>query len=159
MSLKKYVQDSEGVWRDANDVAEYPSFSDGDTINYRVVVTNTGQGVLNGVVVRDDKQPELGSFEIDTPLEPGEANAYVHEYEVTLGEGVPDTLINTACVSAPQPADSEDPVQVNCDPAGIELIGVPTHDKELVSAAPIGDGRWELVYGIDVTNTSTRSTS
>src|SRR5690606_9984640 len=46
VSLKKYVQDAEGNWVDANDVAEYPTFRPGETINYRIVVVNTGQGTL-----------------------------------------------------------------------------------------------------------------
>ncbi|TKV25475.1 DUF11 domain-containing protein, partial [Arthrobacter sp. NamB2] len=155
-SLKKYVQDSEGVWRDANDVAEYPSFQVGDAVRYRIVVTNTGQGILTNVEVTDDLQPELGEFVIDS-LEPGQLAS--HEYQITLEEGGPDTVVNTASATADTPEDSEVPPTIPSDPAGFEVTGVPTHDKELVSATPIGDGRWELVYGIDVTNTSTRSTS
>jgi uncharacterized repeat protein (TIGR01451 family) len=158
VSLKKYVQDADGNWRDANDAAEYPSFREGDTVNYRVVVTNTGQGTLRDLTVSDDKQPQLGSFEIDE-LAPGEQNAFVHEYEVTLGADVPDSIVNTACVSAPRPADTNEDVDTSCDPAGITVDGEPTHAKELRSATPVGDGRWELVYGIDVENASTHPTS
>lgn len=158
VSLKKYVQDSEGEWRDANDVADYPAITVGGEVNYRVAVTNTGQGTLKDLVITDDRQPELGAFTIDT-LEPGEGSAYVHEYTITLGEGAPDTLVNTACVSAPKPADTNDEVQTSCDPAGLEVTGDPTHDKELVSATPVGSGQWKLVYGIDVSNATTRPTS
>lgn len=151
VSLKKYVQDANGEWRDANDVADYPSFRPGDTIKYRVVVENTGQGTVTNLTVSDDKQPELGAFVVEE-LAPGETES--HEYEIVADETLPQTLVNTACAAADQPADSEDPVDVNCDPAGIELVGDPTHEKELISATPIGGGQWEVVYGIDVTNES-----
>ena len=157
-SLKKYVQNSDGDWVDANDASEYPRFRVGETVNYRIVVVNTGQGTIRDLEVRDDLQPELGSFVIEELL-PGEEHAYVKEYAITLEAGSPGTVVNSACASAPRPDDSEDPVQVNCDPAGFEVDGAPAHTKELVSATPAGDGRWELVYGIDVTNTSEYPTS
>ncbi|GAA4422630.1 hypothetical protein GCM10023169_17310 [Georgenia halophila] len=158
-SLKKYVQDAEGVWRDANDVADYPLFRDGDTVRYRIGVENTGQGVLTDVEVSDDQQPQLGSFVIDE-LAVGETE--FREFEIVLGQDGPETVINEACATiAPenQPNDVETPVQINCDPAGFEVDGDPTHDKTLVSATPVGGGQWEVVYGIEVTNTSTHPTS
>jgi uncharacterized repeat protein (TIGR01451 family) len=154
--LKKYVQDSTGVWRDANTVEDYASFRVGETVRYRIVVENTGQGTLTNIEVSDDLQPELGSFVVEE-LAPEESES--HEFEIVLGEGGPDTVVNTACAAADQPADSEDPVQINCDPAGFEVDGDPTHVKELVSATPIGNGQWEVVYGIDVTNTSAHPTT
>ncbi len=158
VSLKKYVQDRDGTWHDANDASDYPSFRDGEDVNYRVVLTNTGQGTLRDLVIRDDKQPERGSFFLEE-LRPGANNAVVAEYRVTLGDSNPDSIVNTACVSAPQPADTEDPVQTSCDPAGITLDGDPDHDKTLVSATPVGNGQWELVYDIAVTNTSVHPTA
>src|SRR3546814_17662710 len=65
----------------------------------------------------------------------------------------------TACATADIPADSQVAPTINCDPASFEVEGDPTHVKELVSATPIGNGQWELVYGIDVTNTSTHATT
>ncbi|GAA1993105.1 hypothetical protein GCM10009718_33460 [Isoptericola halotolerans] len=155
-SLKKYVQDLDGEWRDANTVEDYPSFKVGDTIRYRIVVENTGQGTLTGIEVSDDLQPELGSFTIDE-LAPGEEE--VHEFEIVADESVGDGVVNTACAAADVPEDSQVPPSINCDPAGFEVDGDPTHAKELVSATPIGDGQWEVVYGIEVSNTSTASTS
>ncbi|MBE1877425.1 DUF11 domain-containing protein [Myceligenerans pegani] len=155
-SLKKYVQDAEGTWRDANDVADHPVFRDGDTIRYRIVVENTGQGTLTNVVVSDDQQPELGSFTIDE-LAPGATES--HEFEIEADASAGDSLVNTACAEADQPDDAEDPPTINCDPAGFEVDGEPTHEKTLVSATPIGDGRWEVVYGIEVSNVSAASTS
>src|SRR5690606_38839367 len=129
-SLKKYVQDRDGNWVDANDVAEYPTFRPGETVRYRIVVTNTGQGTITNLEVSDDLQPELGSFVVDE-LAPTESES--HEFEIVLGEGGPDTVVNTACATADQPEDSEDPVQINCDPAGFEVDGDPTHTKTLIS--------------------------
>jgi fimbrial isopeptide formation D2 family protein/uncharacterized repeat protein (TIGR01451 family) len=155
-SLKKYVQDLDGTWRDANDVADYPVFRDGDTIRYRIVVENTGQGTLTDVVVSDDKQPELGSFTIDS-LEPGGTES--HEFEITADASAGDGIVNTACAEAAQPDDSEVAPTINCDPAGLTIVGDPEHEKTLISAQPIGDGQWEVVYGIEVTNTKAVATS
>ncbi|WP_275006184.1 DUF7507 domain-containing protein [Promicromonospora iranensis] len=155
-SLKKYVQDLDGQWRDANDVADYPVFRDGDTIRYRIVVENTGQGTLTDVVVSDDKQPELGSFTIDS-LEPGASES--HEFEITADASSGESIVNTACAEAAQPDDSEEPPTINCDPAGLTIVGDPAHEKTLISAKPIGDGQWEVVYGIEVTNTKAAATS
>ncbi|WP_307815982.1 DUF7507 domain-containing protein [Myceligenerans indicum] len=154
-SLKKYVQDAEGAWRDANTVEDYPTYRLGDTVPYRIVVENTGQGTLTDLVMTDDLFPD-GSFTV-AELAPGEQETY--EFEIVLEEGSPDTVVNTACGAADVPEDSDVAPTINCDPAGLEVDGDPTHSKELVSATPIGDGQWEVVYGIDVSNTSTMSTS
>ena len=154
-SLKKYVQDADGNWRDANTVEDYPTYKPGDTVPYRVVIENTGQGTLTNLTVTDDLFPE-GSFTVES-LDPG--GQEVHEFQIALGEGGPDTVVNTVCGAADVPADSEVPPTINCDPAGLEVEGDPTHTKELVSATPVGGGQWEVVYGIEVSNTSTASTS
>ncbi|KRD40615.1 hypothetical protein ASE27_19540 [Oerskovia sp. Root918] len=155
-SLKKYVQDAAGTWRDANDPVDYPEFRVGDTVRYRIVVENTGQGTLTGIEISDDQQPELGSFTIDS-LAPGQTQS--HEFEIVLTEPLADSVVNTACAQADIPADSQVPPTINCDPAGLVVIGDPTHTKELVSANPIGNGQWEVVYEIVVANTQTPSTT
>lgn len=155
-ALKKYVMDADGQWRDANDVTDYPVFDIGDTVRYRIEVENTGQGTLHNLVVSDDKQPELGGFVVDE-LAPGESEH--HDFEIVVGEMGGDTIVNTACASADVPADSGLPATINCDPAGFEIDGAPTHTKELLSASPIGGGQWRIVYGIDVSNTSTHATT
>lgn len=155
-SLKKYVQASDGTWRDANTVEDYPTFSEGDTIRYRIVVENTGQATLTGLEVSDDRQPELGSFVVDS-LPPGESQT--HEFEIVADTSTGDGVVNTACASADIPEDSQVPPTINCDPAGIEINGDPAHTKSLISATPTGGGQWEIVYGLEVTNTSTASTS
>lgn len=154
-SLKKYVQNRAGEWVDANTVEEYPSYHVGETVPYRIVVTNTGQGTLTELVITDDLFPE-GSFTIDE-LAPGAEQA--HEFEIVLGAGDLDTVVNTACGTAATPADSGVPPTINCDPAGVEVEGEPTHVKSLISASPIGGGQWQIVYGIDVSNTSAHATT
>ncbi|MBN0038711.1 hypothetical protein JN535_00815 [Cellulosimicrobium cellulans] len=155
-SLKKYVQDADGEWRDANDPLDYPQFRVGDTVRYRIAVENTGQGTLTNVVVSDDLQPELGSFTIES-LAPGEVQT--HEFEIVLTEPVADSVVNTACADADVPADSGVEPTINCDPAGFVVVGTPTHTKEIVSATPVGDGQWEVVYEVVVSNTQTPSTT
>lgn len=154
VDLKKYVQDTAGEWRDANEPGDYPQFRAGDTVTFRIVVKNIGQGTVTNLEVSDDLQPELGAFTVES-LARGETET--HEYSVVLEDGGPDVVINTACGSADVPADGDEPTII-CDPAGFEVVGDPTHEKSLVSAAPIGNGQWELVYGIDVTNTSAHPT-
>ncbi|MDF2826735.1 MAG: hypothetical protein K0R01_18 [Mycobacterium sp.] len=155
-SLKKYVQDADGEWRDANDPLDYPQFRVGDTVRYRIVVENTGQGTLTNVAVSDDLQPELGSFTIES-LAPGATES--HEFEIVLTEPVADSVVNTACADADVPADSGVEPTINCDPAGFTVVGTPTHTKEIVSATPVGDGQWEVVYEVVVSNTQTPSTT
>ncbi|NED96056.1 hypothetical protein G1H11_12130 [Phytoactinopolyspora alkaliphila] len=37
-------------------------------------------------------------------------------------------------------------------------VGQPSHEKTLISAEPIGDGQWEVVYGIEVINKGVQAT-
>jgi uncharacterized repeat protein (TIGR01451 family) len=122
-SLKKYVQDRSGKWHDANDAADYPVFNYGDTVKYRIVVTNTGQGTLTNLDISDDKQPQLGGFHVDS-LAPGESAS--HEYSMKLGTSVSGTVVNTACATADTPADSQVPPTINCDPAGLLVANYTT---------------------------------
>jgi len=154
-SLKKFVQNAAGEWVDANSAVEYPTYQVGDTVPYRIVITNTGQGTLTDLVITDDLFPE-GSFTVEE-LAPGAEEE--HEFSIVLEAGGLDTLVNTACSTAATPGDSGVPPTINCDPAGIEVEGAPTHTKEIVSATPVGGGQWEIVYALTVTNTSTAATS
>lgn len=148
VNLKKYVQDADGEWRDANDPLDYPVYKLGDTVRYRIVVENTGQGTVTGLVITDDLFPE-GSFTVEE-LAPGETES--HEFSVTIGEDADDQVVNTACGEADIPEDSAVAPTINCDPAGVVVDGTPTHSKELVSAIPTGSGQWELLYRITVDN-------
>jgi uncharacterized repeat protein (TIGR01451 family) len=118
----KEVQDADGDWHDANDAVDYPTFHFGDTVHYRVTVTNTGQGTLTNVDIDDDKSPTAGAFHIDS-LAPGAKES--HEYTLTLDPATigGGSFVNTACGSADVPADSQVAPTINCDPAGIDVVG------------------------------------
>src|SRR5690606_25363844 len=90
-------------------------------------------------------------------LAPGETES--HEYEIVADASMGEGVVTTACAAADIPEDSQVHPMINCDPAGFEIEGEPTHTKSLISAAPIGNGQWEVVYGLEVTNSSTMSTS
>ena len=122
-AMKKYVLDRSGKWHDANDAADYPVFNYGDTVRYRVVVTNTGQGTLTNVQVSDDKQPQLGGFHV-TSLAPGRSAS--HEYSIKLDTSVSGTLVNTASATADTPPDSHVPPTINTDPAGLQVANYST---------------------------------
>ncbi|MFJ5117161.1 hypothetical protein [Kitasatospora sp. NPDC088548] len=117
-SLKKFVQGKDGQWQDANEAADYPTFRYGDTVHYRIVVTNTGQGTLTNVKVSDDKFPELGAFTVAS-LAPGKSES--HEFSTVLDTSVPGTFVNTASATADTPPDSGTPPQIPSDPAGFEV--------------------------------------
>jgi uncharacterized repeat protein (TIGR01451 family)/LPXTG-motif cell wall-anchored protein len=152
-SLKKYVQDVNGEWHDANDLADYPAFHYGDVINYRIVVTNTGQGTLTNVDISDDRNPVTGAFHIDS-LAPGDDQ--VHEFSTILNEATDSgTIVNTACGTADTPDDSQIPATINCDPAGLEVTNyttVKTSDPKPGSEVKAGD---TVTYTVKVTQEGT----
>lgn len=121
-TLKKYVQDSRGRWHDAQDVTDYPAFRYGDTVRYRIVVTNVGQGTLTNIDVTDDQQPALGNFHIDE-LAAGESES--HEFEMVLDESTNGTVVNTASATVDTPPDAPPPV-IPPDPAGFEVANYRT---------------------------------
>lgn len=122
-SLKKYVQASDGNWHDANSAADYPAFHYGDTIHYRIVVTNTGQGTLTNINVADDKQPSLGDFRIDS-LAPGKSQQ--HEYSIKLDTSASGSVLNIASATADTPPDSNIPPTIPSDPAGFDVTNYTT---------------------------------
>lgn len=153
-ALIKEVQDAKGNWHDANDAVDYPTLHFGDTVHYRITVTNTGQGTLTNVDVNDDKNPTDGAFHIDS-LAPGEKQS--HEYSMkldpaTMGGG---SFVNTACGSADTPTDSQVAPTINCDPAGINVAGyhvVKTSNPASGVVVHPGD---KIVYTVDVTQEGT----
>lgn len=122
-TLKKYVQDNKGRWHDAQDLTDYPTFRYGDTIKYRIVVTNVGQGTLTNIEVTDDQQPALGSFHIDE-LASGESES--HEFEIELDESTNGTVVNTASATVDTPPDYNTPPVIPSDPAGFEVANYRT---------------------------------
>jgi len=148
-SLKKYVQDANGDWVDANDVTEYPTYRVGDEVPYRIVIENTGQGTLTDLTITDDLFPE-GSFTVDE-LAPGEEQS--HEFTVTMSGG--GTVVNTACGTAAMPEDSTVAPAINCDPAGVEVANyrvVKTADPASGETVKPGD---EVTYRVTVTQEGT----
>lgn len=119
-TILKEVQAADGTWHDANSSVDYPVFHYGDTVHYRVTVTNTGQGTLTNLNVSDDKAPAAGAFHIDS-LAPGAKQS--HQYTVTLDDTLPGgSFVNTACATADTPSDSGIAPTIPCDPAGIDLV-------------------------------------
>lgn len=153
ISIKKYVQDSDGGWHDAQNVDDYPTRYAGDTVPYRLVVTNTGDETLTDVQITDDRV-DLASLDplpdgleagaIIPELLPGEDNAVTIEYSIRLGdEAAVGTLVNNACAV---PADTE--VDESCDPAGI-IVETSTLSWEKVNAGDVSEylagSEWSLV--------------
>ncbi|MGA0568585.1 DUF7507 domain-containing protein [Rathayibacter sp. KR2-224] len=153
-SLIKEVQDAKGNWHDANDAVDYPTLHFGDTVHYRITVTNTGQGTLTNVNVSDDKNPTDGAFHIDS-LAPGDKQS--HEYTMkldaaTMGSG---TFVNTACGSADTPADSQVAPTINCDPAGIDVVGYHVAKSSSPASGTVVHSGDKITYTIDVTQEGT----
>lgn len=147
-TLKKFVQDVNGEWHDANGPADFPAFHYGDTIHYRVVVTNTGQGTLTDIDVSDDKQPQLGAFHIDS-LPSGQSQS--HEYSITLDTSVSGSVVNTACAKAATPPDMTTAPDIPCDPAGFDVTNyVTTKVADPASGTPVAPGG-VIHYTITVT--------
>jgi uncharacterized repeat protein (TIGR01451 family) len=145
--LKKYVRDRNGVWHDANDVTDYPTYEVGEEAPYRIVITNTGRGTLRNFEIEDDLFPE-GAFTV-AELAPQESES--HEFTITLDESHLGTVVNTACAEVEPPEDAVPEPEINCDPAGIE-VALTTVDKTMVGdPVPNGDGTYTVEYGITVT--------
>ncbi|PRI12411.1 SpaA isopeptide-forming pilin-related protein [Leucobacter massiliensis] len=166
VTIKKYVADAEQEWHDANDIDDAPSVHTGDTLPYRLVITNTGDQPLQNVVVTDDRVdlakldplPEgltvVDGKAVIPELQPGEENQLVVEYQVPVAAGTPaGNLVNTACV-VPQPVDPDDetapsvPAEEDCDPAVVivqpsslswEKVAAGTPDTERLAGS-----EWEL---------------
>ncbi|MBW9094856.1 DUF11 domain-containing protein [Microbacterium jejuense] len=147
-SLKKYVQDADGTWRDANDVTDYPTYRVGDEVPYRIVITNTGQGTLRDLRITDDRVPE-GAFTVDE-LAPGDDE--VHEYTMTVQGG---DVVNTACASAAIPDDSGIAPTINCDPAGIEVVNYAVAKSSDPAAGTVLHPGDEVTYTVTVTQEGT----
>lgn len=103
--LKKYVQDAAGQWHDAQDTnpVDWPSFSVGVTsVNYKIVVTNTGQGDLSNITVTDALFPQ-GNHTIAS-LPSGQSNEY--QFTADLSTYAAGTVRNVATAHTPLPSDT-----------------------------------------------------
>jgi uncharacterized repeat protein (TIGR01451 family) len=151
-SLKKYVQAADGTWHDANDAADYPAFHYGDTVHYKIEVTNTGQGTLTNIDVTDDKNPSLGAFHIAS-LAPGDH--VTHEYSIVLDQSVSGSVVNTASATADTPPDSNVPPTIPSDPAGFDVTNYTTaKSADPASGTAVSPGQ-TIHYTIKVTQQGT----
>jgi uncharacterized repeat protein (TIGR01451 family)/fimbrial isopeptide formation D2 family protein/LPXTG-motif cell wall-anchored protein len=114
-------------WHDADTVADYQQYADGDSPQYRIVVTNKGTGTLTNVAVVDDKFP-VDCNETIPELLPGASSTILCTGEVTFG-----TTVNTATATA-DPADG--PNLTASDPAGV-VVPEPFEVRK-VSEPPAG---------------------
>lgn len=151
-TLLKEVQATDGSWHDANDAVDYPTFHYGNTVKYRITVTNTGQGTLTGVDVTDDKNPATGAFHIDS-LAPGASQS--HEYSMVLDESVGGLFVNTACASADTPADSQIAPSIPCDQAGIDIVGYHVAKTSVPAAGTAVQPGDTITYTVAVTQRGT----
>jgi uncharacterized repeat protein (TIGR01451 family)/fimbrial isopeptide formation D2 family protein len=131
LDLKKYVLTKGGDpntpadFHDANAVADYQQYADGDTVPYRIVVTNKGTGTLTDIPVVDSLMP---SCDTTIPsLAPG-ASVTIN-CSMTVGVG---TTINTASITMTPPAG---PTLNPSDPAGVV---VPTPYTIAKTSNPAG---------------------
>ena len=153
VTLKKYVQASDGTWHDAQNIDDYPSLHNGDSARYRLVVTNTGDQTLTSVGLSDDRIDLAGLTPLPTGLtsgahiavlEPGAENAVTIEYEVLLtGHSAGGTVVNNACAT---PEDTT--LTASCDPAGVTILPSSLSWEKTDTASPahhLGGSEWELV--------------
>ena len=163
VTIKKYVQSEKGEWHDANDIDDYPSYRTGDTVPYRLVVTNTGDETLKNLVVEDDRVDLAGLKPLPNGLTlvdgkavigellPGEDHQVTIEYSVVLASGTEaGSLVNTACV-VPDPGEPEEgttPAEEDCDPAGITVLPSSLSWKKVAAGTSdteyLAGSEWEL---------------
>lgn len=159
VTIKKFVRGQDGVWNDANNIDNYPKYQSGDTVPYRLVVTNTGDETLKNLAIEDDKV-DLAKLDplpagltlldgkaVIAELLPGENNRVVIEYEVALAAGTGEgSLVNTACV-VPD-AEAEGAPEEDCDPAGITALPSSLAWEKVAAGTPdverLAGSEWEL---------------
>jgi fimbrial isopeptide formation D2 family protein len=107
--LKKYVRDAAGSWHDAQDTndADWPLLQTGQVsaVAYKIVVTNTGQGDLTDIAVKDSLFPAV-DYTI-AELKSGASDE--HEFTVDLSSHGERTVRNVATAHAPLPPGSTQP--------------------------------------------------
>ena len=95
----------------------------GETVEFEITVTNTGNVTLSNLVVSDDIHASGDAeivagtgYQIDADgnaviaaLEPGESVVVYAQYVVQVGDLGDEPVVNTASVTAPDPDDPDDP--------------------------------------------------
>lgn len=152
--LKKYVQDSEGEWHDAQDTneADWPILAPGATAVYKFVLINTGQGDLTDITVTD---PLLGDdWAWNVPSLPAGGQVESEEFTYTLTEADQPSLRNQACATTALPDDSTQGELVDpCDEANLLVGGYTvskTSDPASGTTVQVGD---VVTYTVEVRHT------
>ncbi|MCI0159386.1 DUF11 domain-containing protein [Leifsonia shinshuensis] len=115
LDLKKYVLVKGGDpakaadWHDANSTADYQQYAAGDTVPYKITVTNKGTGTLTNVPVTDALIPGC-DFTVAS-LAAGASASNTCSTTAVVG-----TTVNVASVSVTPPSG---PTLTATDPAGI----------------------------------------
>jgi len=115
LDLKKYVLAKGGDpnnpadFHDANTISDYQQYAAGDTVPYRIVVTNKGTGALTNIPVVDSLMPSCNTT--IPSLAPGASTTI--NCSMTVGVG---TTVNTASASVTPPSG---PALTPSDPAGV----------------------------------------
>ena len=95
----------------------------GETVEFEITVTNTGNVTLSNLVVSDDihasgdaeivagagYQIDAGGNAVIAALEPGESVVVHAQYAVQVGDLGDEPVVNTASVTAPDPDDPDKP--------------------------------------------------
>ncbi|WP_035812384.1 SdrD B-like domain-containing protein, partial [Jiangella gansuensis] len=126
-----------------------------NTVPGTIVTRPEYDGVSDVLIVEDEPIGALESheytvtvqFTIDLPNPPAQPDPS----DCTLVDGEEDGtgLYNDATSSFNSYPDSDNECRE---------VGQPTHTKSLISAEPIGEGLWQVVYGIEVINKGVQAT-
>jgi uncharacterized repeat protein (TIGR01451 family) len=97
----------------------------GETIDYQIVVTNTGNVTLHNVIVSD---PLLGITQNLGTFAPAQSQTITGTYGPVVEGDLPGPVVNTATVDSDETAPVEDDHSVEVLPVGIDLSLVKTVD-------------------------------
>ena len=132
---------------------------DGEIVKYRITVTNTGETILENIVVAD----AMLDFESTIArLLPGKSASFVLSYEVTIADVLAGKILNVATAEAEDPAPNPDGTSTTItveDDEEVETTAPKrsmTIEKKEISTPKHEKGYWagEVVkYKITVTNT------
>ena len=132
---------------DITKTADGPISKVGDTINYEICVTNTGDVALHNLTVTDTLMGDLSASYADS-LAPGASEC--HTFSRTVQPGDPDPLPNTVTVHANPVGLSND--ITDSDTATVDLVqpGIEITKTADTEISKVGD---TVNYEICVTNT------
>jgi uncharacterized repeat protein (TIGR01451 family)/fimbrial isopeptide formation D2 family protein len=154
LDLKKYVLAKGGStanaadFHDANSPADYQQYAVGDTISYKIVVTNKGTGTLTNIPVVDSLVPGC-DFTVAS-LAPGASASTTCTAVAVVG-----TTVNTASASV---SPSTGPTLNVSDPAGV-VVPEPYQVVKTSSPAPgsaVAPGS-KVTYTLTVSEPATSS--